>query len=384
MKVKFNQFKTKSTRNSDSKGSNIMKKNRKLTALLVAACMTIPMAATTFTVPMVASGATVTITNNDNKQASFYGFKVFEGIYDNNNTETDSDDTFSVTGWGANFNHIDFITALKSDPTLSALFDNEIDDGWDDAKKAAKVAEIASSFKDDKAKSEAFARLAGANVNMVQASSHSDVYANADIEGSNTGDVTMIKKGSNDTNIDPGYYVIIEAYGPNNSARTLGLLRVVGASESITTKRSDPTITKKVEEGSEWKLVADACIGDEIGFQITVKLPDRLDSYNAYYCVINDTLDAQFSDISDIAVQVGNNSPITASDNNCRINSNGNNIEISFENVKAYSNVTNDTLITVTYTAKLNQDAILGEEGQKNLATLKLLFSTEKFKFITK
>ena len=29
MKVKFNQFKTKSTRNSDSKGSNIMKKNRK-------------------------------------------------------------------------------------------------------------------------------------------------------------------------------------------------------------------------------------------------------------------------------------------------------------------------------------------------------------------
>ncbi|MBR6669913.1 MAG: hypothetical protein IKL31_04095, partial [Ruminococcus sp.] len=85
MKVKFNQFKTKSTQSSDSKGSNSMKKNRKLTALLVAACMTLPMAATTFTVPMVASAGNITITGytnqNDDTANNMTAYQVFTGSY---------------------------------------------------------------------------------------------------------------------------------------------------------------------------------------------------------------------------------------------------------------------------------------------------------------
>ena len=92
MKVKFKQFKTKSTRNSDSKGSNIMKKNRKLTALLVAACMTIPMAATTFTVPMVASGVDITLSEEN---SSLEAYQIFKGTY--------SEGKLGVSGWGDAF-----------------------------------------------------------------------------------------------------------------------------------------------------------------------------------------------------------------------------------------------------------------------------------------
>lgn len=379
MKVKFNQFKTKLTRNSDSKGSNIMKKNRKLTALLVAACMTIPMAATTFTVPMVASGATVTIQNGENVSSNFYGYMIFKGIFSNGNTTGDtSDDTFSVTGWGDNFNYDYFISALKADDTLKSIFTSNFDDGLTTDQKAAKVAELASEFTSED-QEEAFARLAGANVKVnVNSSStnHDDRYSLADIYGSGSGNIQMQMKSDNSYDITAGYYVIVEAYGPNGGPRTLGLLRVVGENLTINPKRSAPTISKTIvkSDNSECK-VDDYSIGDTVAFKITGTLPERVDDYSAYYYVIEDELGTEFTapTANNVTVKVGDNTITQANDKNCRVDVSNNKITVSFEDVTAYDDVTKDTLITVTYSAKLNQTAKIGEEGQTNSAKLTYL-----------
>ena len=252
MKVKFNQFKTKLTRNSDSKGSNIMKKNRKLTALLVAACMTIPMAATTFTVPMMASGATVTIEGDSNYNWSqIVGFRVFTGTYNGTNN-------FTVTGWGDKIKVKELIEALKEDTTFwdsesSQNLFNGIE-AVNNATTASSVADIISKFQNDGTRANAFARLVAANLTIddINLASNADIKNN----GQNSESVAI-------QNVEAGYYVLLEWYAPSGtietgSARTLGLLKVVGGDEvTVSPKRSYPTINKEVKNEDTYGSVAD-------------------------------------------------------------------------------------------------------------------------------
>ncbi|MBR4021815.1 MAG: LPXTG cell wall anchor domain-containing protein [Ruminococcus sp.] len=371
MKVKFNQFKTKSTRNSDSKGSNIMKKNRKLTALLVAACMTIPMAATTFTVPMVASGATVTIQADSNAigYTYYYGYKVFEG-YSNAGK-------FGITNWGSNINVVSLIEALKADSTFGAGENNQFYniESVKTPETAMAVANIINGVGNDSEKANAFARLVGANVDS------SETYENADIKGAGNGNADVTMKIGESSDIPQGYYVIIERYAPEtidgvNQARTLGLLRVVGSDNlTISTKRSAPTIAKSVENDGSWGKVADACIGDAVAFKIIGTLPVTIDDYGAYYYLITDTLGTEFDApaAENVTVKVGNNTINQTNDKNCRVTVLNNKITVSFEDVTTYDGVTKDTIIEVTYSAKLNSSANIGETGQTNKVQLTYL-----------
>lgn len=57
-------------------------------------------------------------------------------------------------------------------------------------------------------------------------------------------------------------------------------------------------------------------------------------------------------------------------DGNCRVTWNDGKLVVSFENIKAYAGVTEDTIVTVNYSAELKADAIIGLDGQENKVDL--------------
>jgi len=354
MKVKFNQFKTKSTQSSDSKGSNSMKKNRKLTALLVAACMTLPMAATTFTVPMVASAGTGSIIINDatsqnSNAANMKAYQVFTGNY--------SAGILSITGWGADFNAVGFIGFLQGDAIFGDAFD-----GITAAKTEATAQAVAKKIADlnDTSQEEAVAKYA------------------VQCKGSNpSGTPSLSGTTLTITDLDDGYYVIVDSSAGTDEALTLGLLQVGSSEElTVTPKRVVPTVTKKAKDSkdADYDSVVDCYKGEIVKFKVEVAVPD-LSRYNDYYLEIIDTLGTDFESPSGVTLKYGSDTPI-ADDVNCDITTESNQITIKIENAIDYSGQT----LSLEYSAVLNKDATTGENAfdaddntQKNSVIVKYL-----------
>lgn len=339
MKVKFNQFKTKSTQSSDSKGSNSMKKNRKLTALLVAACMTLPMAATTFTVPMVASAGSIKINNatsyNDDAN-NMKAYQVFTGNY--------SAGILSITGWGADFNAVGFIGFLQGDAIFSGAFDGiAVEETEATAQQVA--TEIAKYNNDaNKTKAEAVARYA------------------VQCKGSNpSGTPSLSGTTLTITDLDDGYYVIVDSSAGTDEALTLGLLQVGSDDElTVTPKRVVPTVTKKAKDskdGADYDSVVDCYKGEIVKFKVEVAVPD-LSRYNDYYLEIIDTLGTDFESPSGVTLKDGSGNPIT-DDANCDITTESNQITIKIENAIDYSGQT----LSLEYSATLKATATTGNEA---------------------
>lgn len=350
MKVKFNQFKTKSTQSSDSKGSNSMKKNRKLTALLVAACMTLPMAATTFTVPMVASAGSIKINNatsyNDDAN-NMKAYKVFTGNY--------SAGILSITGWGEDFNAGDFIEFLQEDAIFGDAFDG-ITAEKTEATAQAVAKEISELEENDE--KEAVARYA------------------VQCKGSNpSGTSSLSGTTLTITDLDDGYYVIVDNSAETNEALTLGLLQVGSDDElTVTPKRVVPTVTKTAKDSDgAYDSVVDCYKGETVNFKVEVAVPD-LSRYNDYYLEIEDTLGTDFESPSGVTLKYGSSNPIADDDVNCDITTENNKITIKIENAKTYSGQT----LSLEYSAVLNKNATTGEnaftdETQENKVVVKYL-----------
>ena len=57
-------------------------------------------------------------------------------------------------------------------------------------------------------------------------------------------------------------------------------------------------------------------------------------------------------------------------DGNCRVVWNNGQLVVEFEDIKAYAGVDKDTIVTVNYTAVLNENAVIGLDGQENKVDL--------------
>lgn len=351
MKVKFNQFKTKSTQSSDSKGSNSMKKNRKLTALLVAACMTLPMAATTFTVPMVASAGSIIINNATSQNSNaenMKAYQVFTGNY--------SAGILSITGWGADFNAVGFIGFLQGDAIFGDAFDGIAEDKTEATAQAVakKIADL-----NDTSQEEAVAKYA------VKCKGGSGIQA------TESGEDYVI------SNLDDGYYVVVDSSAGDDEALTLGLLQV-GSDDglTVTPKRVVPTVTKTAKDSDgAYDSVVDCYKGETVNFKVEVAVPD-LSRYNDYYLEIEDTLGTDFESLSGVTLKNGSGNQIADDNLNCDITTENNKITIKIENAKAYSGQT----LSLEYSATLKATATTGENAfgaddntQKNSVIVKYL-----------
>lgn len=291
----------------------------------------------------------------------------------------------------------DFINALKADSTVGTLFTSVSYNSSNPVISAQAIADIAGKWSDDDINSQAFAKLAILNKN---GSGTTGNFSSAD---------KKVTFGDASTSLNDGYYVVTCTVSNNDAtthtAQSLGMLSVLGGSASGlsigtgTAKVGLPEVMKKVYENEKesetaasiagytetdkkWNDVADYCIGDAVPFKLYGTMPQDIGNYSHYYYKFTDTLGTQFDMPTELTIKVGDDTTLTATENsgawtvtgdngkNCRVSSNGNEISISFEDIKAYPGVISDTVVTVEYNAKLNNNAEIGLPGQENKVDL--------------
>lgn len=174
--------------------------------------------------------------------------------------------------------------------------------------------------------------------------------------------------------LDYGYYVVAVpgATLANTSGQYATLVSVGRANVTADIKGDLPTVDKKVQVGSTGKDVTDAKIGDTLTFTLTSTIPD-MSAYNTYTFNFKDTLSKglTFGQVEFVKVEgvtdpltVGTDYTVTtptASDNT---------LAVAMKDFKAKQQANAGKKITVTYTATLNENAVVGGAGNVNSATI--------------
>ena len=172
-----------------------------------------------------------------------------------------------------------------------------------------------------------------------------------------------------------GYYLVKDQDGSltgDNDSYTEYIIQVVG-NVTATPKSDVPEVQKKVKDindstdttKTDWQDSADYDIGDSIPFQLKATLADNVSSYTTYKVVFHDTLSKGLTYNNDAKVYIDgtetNGFTVTATVNADGITT----LTVSCDDVKAL-NAVNSSAITVEYTAKLNENAVLGSAGNPN------------------
>lgn len=172
-----------------------------------------------------------------------------------------------------------------------------------------------------------------------------------------------------------GYYLVKDRDGSltgDNDSYTEYIIQVVG-NVTATPKSDVPEVQKKVKDindstdttKTDWQDSADYDIGDSIPFQLKATLADNVSSYTTYKVVFHDTLSKGLTYNKDAKVYIDgtetNGFTVTAT-----VNADGTTtLTVSCDDVKALG-AGNSSVITVEYTAKLNENAVLGSAGNPN------------------
>lgn len=198
------------------------------------------------------------------------------------------------------------------------------------------------------------------------------------------------------SDLDAGYYLIAETTpGNNQDSYSLTMLATTyDENKSISTKESYPKVTKKVQEKNDsnknatnngsYQSAADYDIGDTISFHLTGTLPSNYENYTTYRYVFHDTLGEGLT-YNDNTVQVyyatTNYQYYTNITNKFTISSSNEELTISCDDLKkctsSLETFSTDGFIMVDYTATLNENAVIGTDG--NLNTVKLEYSRNPY-----
>lgn len=202
---------------------------------------------------------------------------------------------------------------------------------------------------------------------------------------------TPIRTGSETTYTDltPGYYLVKDQDGSlsgQNVSYTLYVVQVVNDTLTFTPKADIPTPDKKIVESDNRVSTNEASIGDEVNYEITGTMPTTIGDYKTYFYKFTDTL----------------SKGLTYKENSIKVTVNGvdvtnyfykgvgtysetagTEIEVSILDVKALSlltdpavgEITKDTKVVLTYTATLNENAVIAGEGNPN--DVKLTYSND-------
>ncbi len=208
-------------------------------------------------------------------------------------------------------------------------------------------------------------------------------YANLESTPVKTGN------GTEYTGLVPGYYLVKDKDGSlagANVSYTLYVVQVVNNTLSFTPKADIPTPDKKIVEGDKKVDTNEASIGDEVNYEITGTMPSNIADYKTYYYMFTDTL----------------SKGLTYKDNSIKVTVNGvdvtkyfykgvgtynettgTTIEVGILDLKALSlltdpvvgEITTATKVVLTYTATLNENAVIAGEGNPN--DVKLSYSND-------
>lgn len=177
------------------------------------------------------------------------------------------------------------------------------------------------------------------------------------------------------TNLDYGYYVVAVpgATLANASSQYATLVSVDRTNVNTDIKGALPTVDKKVQVNGTGQNATDAKIGDTLTFTLTSTIPD-MSAYSTYTFNFKDTLSKglTFGQVTSVTV-AGVTSPLTV-DTDYTVTtptaSNNNTLTVAMKDFKTKQQANAGKKITVTYTATLNKDAVVGGHGNTNSATI--------------
>lgn len=307
-----------------------MKNAKRILTLALALMMVLSLAITAS-----ADETTYTITiNNDKDGHTYQAYQIFTGTLSNASSNDDAEDTnatLSNVQWGANANK----TGAATEADLTDL-----------------TIEKAISY-----------------VN----------FATDPVGTSTDAGTTYVISG-----LKPGYYLVKDkddTLNGTNDAYTSYIVEVVENS-TVSPKSSVPFVEKKVDDKNDsntsedavvWQDSADYDIGDAVPFKLTATLASNVTAYaGAYKIVFHDTLDAGLTYNGDATIYVGDNLVYDQKDETKQpagvsVSHENGKLTITIADAKADSiGAANSSVITVYYTAELNENAIHYETGNVN------------------
>lgn len=175
-------------------------------------------------------------------------------------------------------------------------------------------------------------------------------------------------------NLDYGYYVVAVpgATLANASSQYATLVSVHSTSVTAEIKGNLPTVDKKVQVDGTGKDATDAKIGDTLTFTLTSTIPD-MSAYGTYTFNFKDTLSKglTFGQVTSVKVEGANSPLIEGTDYTVTSPTAPNNtLTVAMKDFKNKQQANAGKTITVTYTATLNKDAVVGGHGNTNSATI--------------
>lgn len=172
------------------------------------------------------------------------------------------------------------------------------------------------------------------------------------------------------TGLDYGYYVVAVpgATLANAKSQYATLVSVHSTSVTAEIKGDLPTVDKKVQD----KDATDAKIGDTLTFTLTSTIPD-MSAYDTYTFNFKDTLSKGLTFGQVTSVKVGDTTLTKDTDytvTTASADSGKTLLTVAMKDFKNKQQANAGKKITVTYTATLNKDAVVGGAGNVNSATI--------------
>ena len=324
---------------------------KKVFAAAAAIATVFGLAATTVATANAADNATLTVSTTDAKFAgkTVNAYKMFSA-------------TVSGDGKAVSYTLTDEWKPFFKNSTASGLTDvtdaNINDKANDYVSKLTGNALVAFATK--------ASNWAQTKANNITADATATVSKNAATDGKYTATFTAL---------DYGYYVVAVpgATLANASSQYATLVSVHSTSVTAEIKGNLPTVDKKVQVNGTGKDATDAKIGDTLTFTLTSTIPD-MSAYSTYTFNFKDTLSKGliFGQVTSVKVE-GANSPLTVNTDytvTTPTASNNNTLTVAMNDFKAKQQANAGKKITVTYTATLNKDAVVGGAGNVNSATI--------------
>ncbi len=286
-----------------------------------------------------------------------------------------------------NWNHYDKVAEAIKDVDSSATLtaDSKVDDF------------VAAIGKFDSTKTKRFAE------NLYKSLKEDGVAADANSAAVAAGAFSTTLSGPQ------GYYLIVQTTAANDAGKTMSAVIVNTAGQAgvtVSPKKDTVTVSKKVQENMDgvnnpasednWGTAADYNIGDYVKFQLTGSLPTDYADYTSYEYTFHDTADQGLTFVNDTTHPV---KVYAVNDNNkvelkqdtltgyqvLTSDINGETFNVKFADLKKAQaektgdtvNITSSTQIVVEYYAQLNENAVLGSNGNQNEVYLQ--FSNNKY-----
>lgn len=331
------------------KGTVMKSLMKKVFAAAAAIATVFGLAATTVATANAADNATLTVSTTDAKFAgkTVNAYKMFSA-------------TVSGDGKAVSYTLTDEWKPFFKDSTASGLTDVT------DANVNDKANDYVSKLtgKDLAAFATKASNWAQAKTNNIKAAATATVST-----GATNGNYTATFNG-----LDYGYYVVAVpgATLANASGQYATLVSVDRTNVTANIKGDLPTVDKKVQVDGTGKDATDAKIGDTLTFTLTSTIPD-MSAYDTYTFNFKDTLSKglTFERVTSVTVD-GVAAPLTVGTDYTVTTPTApdNTLTVAMNDFKNKQQANAGKKITVTYTATLNENAVVGGAGNTNSAKI--------------